>query len=238
MYILGVRIDEKDIECATEHALSLVGRGGSVFTPNSLMINRASEDECFRKILNSSDLNIPDGEGVVFAAKKLFGKRIKKTAGVDFGLSIAEKSVCGKYKIFIYGGALGVAETAKSKLEARIPNLNICGACDGYGGSFPLSKIAAAKPDIVFVCLGSPLQEKWIFENKECFPTVLFVALGGSVDVYSGKIRRAPHIIIRMKLEWLWRMILQPKRLKNLIPIVDFLRKILCTDTKKHLKKE
>lgn len=206
-----------------------------IFTPNPQILLRASKDKDFAKILNGADLNIPDGVGVVLASKLLGGKINSRIAGIDLASSLLRIAENGGYRVFLLGGKKGVAKKAARSLKKRFPRLKICGTHHGYfQKSSPaaekklLKKINGTRPDIIFVCLGSPHQEKWIFENSKKISSLrLSIGLGGSLDVWSGKIKRAPEFMQKSGLEWLFRLVREPRRISILAQIPIFIFSIL-----------
>jgi N-acetylglucosaminyldiphosphoundecaprenol N-acetyl-beta-D-mannosaminyltransferase len=197
------------------------------------MLLAASKDRELRKLLNSSELNIPDGVGVRLAAR-LRGVRLESMSGIDIAeelLSVAASEGC---RVFFLGAKRGVAEKAAENMRVRYSTLQICGVHHGYFDKSGaenvdvLKKIRAAAPDILFVCFGFPAQEKWITDNLASLPSVkLAMGLGGSLDVWSGNIRRAPLLVQKAGLEWLWRTVLEPKRARIFLDIPRFLIKAL-----------
>ena len=150
-------------------------------------------------------------------------------AGIDFGHSLLCRAAERGKRVFLLGGKPGRAEKAAQELAAAIPGLNICGTCDGYdgmsGGAGAERAIAEASPGILFVCLGSPRQELWIYEHRDFLEQCgvrVAAALGGSIDVWSGEVRRAPQIFIRLHLEWLWRCVREPRRLAVIPTLVRY----------------
>ena len=133
-------------------------------------------------------------------------------------------------KIFFLGGKPGIAEAARDKLLEKFPNAKFVGTNDGYfkkdgeENEAVIEKINDAEPDILYVCLGVPVQEKWILENRSKLKTVkLCLALGGSLDGYSGNVKRAPKIFIKLGLEWFYRLICQPSRIGRMMKLPKFL---------------
>lgn len=192
------------------------GESISVFTPNAEIAYRAIKEPSLTDLLNRCDMAVPDGIGIVKASRILACPLREKVAGVDLGLKVAELAEKDEYRIFLYGGKPGVAEKAKEELEKRYPHINIVGVSHGFRNDYTavFNEIHRSGAEILYVCLGSPLQEKWIDENKHRLPCVkLFMGLGGSLDIYSGNVRRAPRIFIRLGLEWLYRLLSEPGRL-------------------------
>lgn len=233
--ILGVRITKSGKrELLSRLAADLKQRRQSaIFTPNSQMLLAASKDRELRKLLNSSELNIPDGVGVRLAAR-LRGARLESMSGIDLGEALLSVAASKGYRVFLLGAKRGVAEKAADNMRVRYPTLQICGMHHGYfdksgaENAAVLKKIRTAAPDILFVCFGFPVQEKWISENLASLPSVkLAMGLGGSLDVWSGNIRRAPLLVQKAGLEWLWRTVLEPKRARIFVDIPRFLIKAL-----------
>ena len=201
----------------------------SVFTPNTQMLLSAHESEDIRCLLATSTLNIPDGVGVRIAAR-LRGVRLESMSGIDLAEELLLVAASKGYRVFFLGAKRGVAEKAAENIRVRYPTLQICGMHHGYfdksgaENAAVLKKIRTAAPDILFVCFGFPAQEKWIAENLSSLPSVkLAIGLGGSFDVWSGNLRRAPLLIQKAGLEWLWRTVLEPKRARIFVDIPHFL---------------
>lgn len=202
----------------------------SVYTPNSEIVQMCIEDPDFAKTVNSADMIVPDGIGVVKAADILGTPLKEKVAGVELGEHLLCAAAKLGYKVYFLGGKPGVAETAAQKMEEKYGGLNVVATHNGYfekqGAETDsvIANINDTAPDLLFVCLGVPAQEKWIYENKERFTTVkLVLALGGSLDVYAGNVKRAPKIFINCGLEWLYRLLKQPSRIGRMMSLPKFL---------------
>ena len=173
---------------------------------------------------------IPDGAGVVLASKIVNSPLVEKIAGVDFGIEIIKMCSEKGMSLFIMGGKPGVAQAAMKNLSVSFPTLSIAGTCDGYfekNGSENdqvIDEINKSGADVLFVCLGSPAQEKWVYENLHRIKGAKIICcLGGSVDVYAGNVKRAPRFFIKMNLEWLYRLIKQPKRLPRMMCLPKYI---------------
>lgn len=202
----------------------------AVFTPNSEIIEACVEDNSLYEIINRGDLVIPDGIGVVYASK-ILGRPLKsRCAGYELGLEMVKYSHEKGAKLYFLGAKPGVAEAARDKLLSEYPNAKIVGVHDGYfkkegeETDRVIELINEAEPDILYVCLGVPVQEKWILENRRKLKTVkVCLALGGSLDGYSGSVKRAPKIFISLGLEWFYRLICQPSRIGRMMKLPKFL---------------
>ena len=228
--LYGVKIDNVTREEAVCRALRATGEPCVVFTPNALMLERARKDIALATLLNRASLSLPDGAGVVWAAEKMGTPLRERVAGIDFGSAILERSERSGLRVFLLGGEDGVAEHARENLRKKHPRLCICGTTWGYfqktgeENTAVISYIRACRPDVLFVCMGFPVQERWVIENLHLLSDIRVIAcLGGSLDVWAGDLRRAPHWMSRMGMEWLWRMLRQPKRFAKLPEIASFL---------------
>lgn len=211
----------------------------AIYTPNPIMVTHALRDGEFRSILNSAHLNLPDGVGLVLAAKLLGLPLTERVAGIELGealLSLAERE---GLRVFLLGAKPRVATLAAQELRKKHPRLMICGTHHGYFDEHESPQIcdmiAHSHADILLVCLGSPRQERWIAANRPA-GVLVAAALGGSLDVWAGNVTRAPRVFSRLGLEWLWRMCLEPKRFSGLADIAVFLAAILRERLKSHKK--
>jgi N-acetylglucosaminyldiphosphoundecaprenol N-acetyl-beta-D-mannosaminyltransferase len=205
------------------------GKQTSIFTPNTQILLAAHESEDIRRLLARSTLNIPDGIGVRIAAR-IRGARIESMSGIDLGESLLSLAARSGLRVFFLGAKRGIAKKAAENMCVRHPTLQICGTQHGYfdksgeENAAVIEKIRSASPDILFVCFGFPAQERWITDNLASLPSVkLAMGLGGSLDVWSGNLRRAPLLIQKAGLEWLWRTVLEPKRARIFLDIPRFL---------------
>lgn len=242
--VRGVYVDNVELHKAAEICESFInsenhrgksGNGFAVYTPNAEIIQACIEDASIRELINSADLVTPDGSGVVLASKILGTPLKAKTAGYDLGLEMARLSAENGWRVFLLGGkpetdgAAPIAEQAADKLREKFPALNVVGTHHGYfkkegaESDMVIELVNKAAPDILYVCLGVPVQEKWIAANRDKMPSVrLFMALGGSLDGYSGNVKRAPKIFIKLGLEWFYRLICQPSRIGRMMKLPKF----------------
>lgn len=213
------------------------GMPAAVFTPNSEIVQMCIEDPEFSRVVNSAELIIPDGIGVVKASAILGTPLKEKVAGYDFGLGVFALAAKKGTPVFLFGGKDGsdsetgetVAEQCARVMKEKYPGLNIAGTRHGYykkegeENEETLRQINASGAEILYVCLGAPAQEKWIYANRDKLPGVkLFLGLGGSLDGYSGNVKRAPDIFIRLGLEWFYRLLCQPWRIVRMMNLPKF----------------
>lgn len=225
--LYGVRIDNFGKKEAVARALEPMGEPCTVVTPNALMLDACRREPRLRELLDRASLSLPDGAGVLLAARRSGTVLKERVAGIEFGEALLERAARDGLRVFLLGGRNGIAVRAAQNLRARYPSLCICGTHWGYFGRdgeenrAVLSYIRACKADILFVCLGFPLQEEWIFENLGALSDLRVIAgLGGSLDVWAGTVRRAPRAVSRLGLEWAWRMLCEPRRLRGLPALV------------------
>ena len=228
--LYGVKIDNVTKEEAVKRSLCVTGEPCVVFTPNALMLEQCRRDAELASLLNRASLSLPDGAGVLWAARKMGTPLLERVAGIDFGSDLLVCANEAGLRVFLLGGDEGVAERAAEKMRKKHPRLCICGTTWGYFNKSGeenvrvVSYIRACRPDILLVCMGFPVQERWVIENFHHLTDIRVIAcLGGSLDVWAGDICRAPSWMSCAGLEWLWRMLRQPRRLATLPQIVSFL---------------
>ncbi len=168
--------------------------------------------------IEEAELVLPDGIGVLLSAKiqgRLFKERV---AGIDFAAALISRLAESGGSLFLFGSAPGVAEKAAENIEKDFEGIKILGVNDGYtyDKSELIKKINSLSPDFLLCCLGSPKQELWMLENKAKLRVGIMAGLGGSLDVFSGNIKRAPKLMRKLGLEWLYRIIIEPQRAREL----------------------
>lgn len=217
--ILGVDVSRDNYDTLTAKLLRKMDNREKAFIVaiNPEKIIKAQEDESLRQLLNRADFQIPDGIGVILASKFKGGQIRERVTGIDMMLKLCEAAAKNGKKIFMYGGKPGRAEEAKVKLEEMYPGIQIVGTQDGYekNQQIVFDKINQSQADIIFVALGSPAQENWIVANKEHLYPSVYQGVGGSFDVISGRIERAPESFQKLGLEWLYRLMKEPWRIKR-----------------------
>lgn len=182
------------------------------------------------KAIYNRNLGYSDGAGAVLALKKKGHQNACKIAGCELWLKIIERYSREK-SFYLVGGKPEVIEETIQKLKKDFPRINIVGYRDGYlkgnDDEVLIEDIAAKKPDVVFVAMGSPKQELLMERMQRVHPNAIYQGLGGSFDVYTGRVERAPEWWIRHNLEFAYRLIKQPSRIKRQIHLVRFLFRVL-----------
>jgi len=224
--ILGIRFDNLTLDEMAAAGIESLRRGGFHYavTPNPEFLLSAQKDPEFAEVLNGADLVMPDGVGVVYAAKILGTPLKERVPGVDFAKRMAAWCAQGGKKLFLLGAKPGIAEQAAENLCREYPGLVVCGTHDGYfKEDAPVAEaVRAAGADLVFVCLGAPRQEKWMAQWGPTTGASLMVGLGGALDVFAGAVQRAPEGWQKLGLEWLYRLLREPKRFSRMarLPLV------------------
>ena len=225
--ILGVEFDNVTLDEAADRAIALMDQDGPhlVATPNPEIVQLARRDPEFGRVLSDADLVIPDGVGVVYAAK-ILGRPLKgRVPGIEFAAALMARMAGKGKRLFLLGAKPGVAELAAANLAVEYPGLVVCGTHDGYfQEDAPVAEtIRRARADVVFVCLGAPKQERWMAQYGPETGAHLMVGLGGVLDVYAGHVKRAPEIWQKLGLEWCYRLLHQPSRLGRMAKLPLFL---------------
>ena len=224
--ILGVRFDNLTQQEAAQRGRQLLeeDKFHYVVTPNPEFLLAAEKDPEFRRVLNAADLVLPDGIGVVYSAKILGTPLKERVPGIEFAEAMLSALNEMGGRLYLLGAKPGVAEEAGRRICARYPDLVLCGTHDGYfkDEQAILPEIAAAKPDLLFVCLGAPKQEKWMARWGQHTGAKLAIGLGGCLDVFAGNVRRAPEQWQKLGLEWAYRLKKEPKRIGRMakLPLV------------------
>ena len=224
--ILGIHFDDLTLDEATEVGASLLKEGGFhyVVTPNPEFILAAETDLEFKTVLNQADLVLPDGIGVLYSAKILGTPLKSRVPGIDFAERMLGVLNDMGGRLFLLGAKPSVAEQAGEKILERYPNIVLCGTQDGYfkDEQSVVRLVADAKPDLLFVCLGAPKQEKWIARWGDLTGTKMAIGLGGALDVFAGNVERAPEAWQKAGMEWAYRLKKEPKRIGRMarLPLV------------------
>ena len=222
----GLNIDSFTFDEAVEYANNI---SGQVVTINPETISNAVKDNDFAEIINNADLVIPDGIGVEIGLK-ILGYNVKRIAGIEFSHRMIEECAKNNQSVALIGAKPEIVKKAKENLVKEFPSLYITYIHDGYFNEDDsiLAELKIRQPRLVLCALGSPKQEEFILKAKSILPEALFVGVGGSFDVWSGEVKRAPEIYQKLGLEWLYRTILDPKRFKRIFPTLPlFVLKVL-----------
>ncbi len=218
-------IDVLSFEGALDAIDQLVraGQGGTVYTPNVDHIVTAEHSERFRNAYDAASLSLVDGTPVLWAARLLGTPLPEKISGSDLVLPLMERATERGYRVYFLGGAAGVAELARKKLEAALPGIQIVGVDDSridVSGDLSdadevVNRIRNARPDLVLVALGAPKQELWSQARRNLLKPAVLIGVGASLDFVAGIQKRAPRWMSKVGAEWAYRLALEPRRLAS-----------------------
>ena len=225
--VMGLKFDSMTMDEALSRAEALLrgDKAAYVVTPNAEIAYEALHDGQLREMLNGADLMLPDGAGVVLASKLLRTPVKQKVAGVDFAAGLLGILERNGQSLYLLGGKPGIGELAAQKMLEAHPQLRIAGIADGYfqDEAPVVAKINASGADALFVCLGAPKQERFMVQHQQELHVHLMAGLGGSLDAFAGTVHRAPAWMIRLNLEWLYRLIREPKRFRRMLRLPKYL---------------
>jgi len=226
--VLGVNFDNLNMDEAVSKAYELMEqrRSAYVVTPNPEIVWMCRDNAALRESVISADLVVPDGIGVVYSAKILGTPLKSRVPGIDLGTGLFKCIAETDKTLYLLGAKPGIAEKAAENITTQFPGIKICGTADGYfkDDAPVIEKINAVAPDLLLVCLGAPKQEIWMHSNAHKLNVGLMMGLGGVLDVFAGTVQRAPESWQKLGLEWLYRLIKQPSRIKRMIklPLILF----------------
>ena len=219
--LLGFNIDTYSFEEAVNKARELIDgqKVSQVVTINPEMFEYAPKDNNFANIVKEAEMVIPDGVGVKIALK-LNGHNVARIPGIDFAYKLLEEAAINNIPVAIVGAKEEVITEAIKKLTEKINGLNIVYYHNGYFSNDEeiYNELNNKCPKLILVAMGSPRQEQFIYNAKKVLKPALMVGIGGSLDVWSGTVKRAPKIFQILGLEWLYRTATQPERIKRIFP--------------------
>jgi N-acetylglucosaminyldiphosphoundecaprenol N-acetyl-beta-D-mannosaminyltransferase len=227
--ILGVRVDNATYDDLLAHVDAFVtsGRPHQIVTLNTEMLVLAHDDPAFRRLLNEADLNVADGVGLMLAARWLGHPLRARVTGSDGIHHLSAHCARKGYRPFFLGAAPGVAQVVAERLAAVYPSLQVAGTCSGSPCAEDEQAIVAhvrqTVPDLLFVAYGVPAEETWIGRNRDHLGVPVMIGVGGAFDFIAGVTRRAPVWMRNMGLEWLYRLIREPRRWQRQLALPRFM---------------
>ncbi len=239
LYVLGVRVDRLSQQQVLDALEQMIARyredGGNnapgshcqqIITVNPEFVMAAQHNAAFREAINNAALVMADGAGVVWATCYLGKPTPERVTGIDTLPLLAQRCAAHGYRMFLLGAAPGVAEIAATRLQELAPGLEIAGT---YAGSpapeeedVIIERVRAAKADVLCVAYGAPAQDLWIYRNLERLPVAIAIGIGGAFDFLAGRQKRAPRLMRRLGLEWLYRLYREPSRWKRMLALQRF----------------
>ncbi len=234
--VLGVRVDRLSQRHFLTHIASLLSHYRAsqrhapcqqLITVNPEFVMEAQHNPLFRQCINEASLVMPDGIGVVWAARYLHKPVPERVTGVDTVVELAKLCAEGGYRLYLLGAAPGVAEFAAARLQKLAPGLEIAGTYAGSPAAEEedalIERIRESDADVLCVAYGAPAQDLWIYRNLSRLPVGVAMGVGGAFDFLAGRQRRAPRIMQRLALEWLYRLYREPWRLRRMMAIPRFM---------------
>lgn len=234
--VLGVRVDDVTYAETIRLCEGFIASGGHhlIATVNTEFVMAAQSDHQFRRIINESALAVPDGIGLLLAAR-LYGRPLREhVRGTDLVEQLAPVAAEKGWRVFFLGGRNGVAARAAAVLAERAPGLQVAGWYEGVstpdGDAASVAAVRAAAPvHVLLVAYGAPAQEKWLARNLAASGAAVGIGVGGVFDYLSGEVQRAPALIRRLELEWLYRLLRQPSRWRRQLALPRFALRVLMS---------
>ena len=218
--ILGIEFTDSDLNSILEYIDEKLQKNEKKFyivTPNPEILIISRKDPDCKNVLNHAEIALPDGVGVLFAGR-ILGERLKeRITGVDFMEMLSERLSKRPITVGFLGGRDSVADETAECLRRKYPGLKV-----SFVSQDPPESLQSIKCDMLFVAFGSPKQEKWIAQNLESLSIKAAMGVGGAFDIISGRIPRAPSFVRKLGLEWLYRLIREPWRIKRQFRLLEF----------------
>ena len=234
--ILDLPIHRLDMDAALNRMDKFIASGTPhhVITADASMLVMAQDDAELRAIVANAELVTPDSAGVLWAAKRQNLPLIERVSGVEIVEKLCARSALNGCRLYFLGAAPGVAQQAADRMALKYPGCQVVGTRDGFfqPADTPalIATIKEARPHVLCVALGIPKQEKWIHANREALGVPVLIGVGGTLDVLSGTVKRAPKPFQKLRLEWLWRVLSNPKKISKVALLPRFVRLVLRRD--------
>lgn len=231
--ILGVPLDKVTLEQAAQEVERMLEEGNTkvIVTPNAEIIMAAQKNPALKSAIAASDLILPDGIGVVIASKIIGSPLPERTTGFDLMVKMLEMAAGRGLSVYLLGGKPGIAEEAAKNILSRFAGVKVAGTHHGYFDERQqdevVQKINEAKPHFIFVGMGAPRQELFMMNNRHHINASIMMGVGGSLDVFAGRVKRAPTWMQKTGLEWLYRLLQEPRRIKRMSALPFFILKVL-----------
>jgi N-acetylglucosaminyldiphosphoundecaprenol N-acetyl-beta-D-mannosaminyltransferase len=231
--LFGIPVSKMNMEQTVRYLTEAVHerRPHHVVTANPIMVMTGMEDPDFMAMLRGADMVVPDGAGLVWAASRLGKPVAERIAGYDLVQELFRVGNAEGWRVYFVGATQDVVEAAKANVEKRYPGLRIVGCRNGYFGEDEddrvVDEIVAAAPDLLLVGRSTYTQDPWIAKYRDRLRVPVMIGVGGSFDVMSGRLKRAPLWMQRLKLEWLYRLIQEPMRWRRMLVLPRFAVKVL-----------
>jgi N-acetylglucosaminyldiphosphoundecaprenol N-acetyl-beta-D-mannosaminyltransferase len=217
--ILGCPVDVVDMDAAVQALISFVQDRRQppalLVTLNPEMVMHAQRDPDFHALLDSADLLVPDGVGIVNALRRRGHPVQQRVTGIDLMRAYAPHAARLGHRLALCGAAPGVAAQAARQLTQEFPTLQVVASDSGDPGPAVADRLRAAKPDVVCAAYGHGQQERFLVEHMPAIGCAAGIGVGGTLDVLAGRVRRAPSVLQAAGMEWAWRLLREPWRLRR-----------------------
>lgn len=233
MTLFGIRISEMKLSETADYLESLIQKREpcQVVTINPIMIMHGLQHPPYLRMLQEAELCVPDGAGVVWAARYTDKARLERVPGIDLMQELLKRSEQKGYRVYLLGADRDTIAQAAANLAKRYPQLPLVGYRDGYftdeQDDAVIEEIRKHQPDILFVGRSLHNQEPWIERHKHRLQVPVMMGVGGSFDVFAGKLKRAPAAFQKMHLEWLYRLLQEPRRFTRMLALPRFVLKVM-----------
>lgn len=249
VYVLGIRVDRVSQDQALGRIMEMIAQRRTsekqpacqqLITVNPEFVMAAQRDTNFRQAINAAALVVADGVGVVWATRYLGAATPERITGVDTLVALARHCASASYRIYLLGAAPGVAEETATRLQSMAPGLQIAGTYAGSPAAAEeediIERVRAAQADVLCVAYGAPAQDLWIYRNLARLPAAVAVGVGGAYDFISGRQQRAPRLMQRLGLEWLYRLYREPWRWRRMLALPRFAIQVMLKGRAQHGK--
>ncbi|MCD4783076.1 MAG: WecB/TagA/CpsF family glycosyltransferase [Candidatus Eremiobacteraeota bacterium] len=231
IHILGTKVHNLSMDETLDEIDNLIQSGGAhlIVTLGVEMVMHAQKDAEFREIVNNASLVVPDSVGILWAGKKSGVKLKGRAPGIDIINRMTGEAKKYPWRVFLLGAKPGVTDKASRIIKEKHPDFNCVGTYHGYfkDDDEAIEQIKKANPQLLLIGMGFPAQEKWFHRNRDKLGDMVAIGVGGSFDVLSGNIKRAPAFFQKTGLEWFYRLITQPSRFHRMTAIPAFVIKVL-----------
>lgn len=244
VHIYGIPFSKMSMNETVQYLTDRIAAGEQthVITANPIMVMTALEKPSYKEMMLKSDIIVPDGAGIVWAAQKAGNPVAERVTGIELLHELLKVGEQHHWKIFLLGTTQEIIEAAAESLQMQYPQVRIVGARNGFFDAAKddevVAQIAELQPHLLFVARGTETQEPWIVKHRAALKVPLIMGVGGSFDVISGKLKRAPEWVQRIRMEWLFRLLQEPKRLPRMMVLPKFMLKVLRDKEKvtKHIE--
>ena len=202
-----------------------------VITANPIMVMTAMEDPAYMRMMKSAEIVVPDGAGVVWAAGYVGNPVTERVPGIEVMSELFKTAEERGWKVYLLGASPEVIAAAVDNIRQKHPRLILAGFRDGYFGpeadAEVIAEIRRVEPDLLFVGRSAATQDPWIGQHKEALGVPVMMGVGGSFDIFAGKLKRAPKLFRQLKLEWFYRLLQEPYRYKRMLVLPKFALKVI-----------